>query len=93
MEKKRRLWKWFCYRDIPQGEPALVSEMLNPFPDRTFLFRMVEFLTRGGIPDQGAVMQTFAANHKLTNSRKDIEKGIDGRVITEPVGKAGARST
>jgi hypothetical protein len=82
-----------CYRDIPQGEPALVSEMLNPFPDRTFLFRMVEFLTRGGIPDQGAVMQTFAANHKLTNSRKDIEKGIDGRVITEPVGKAGARST
>ena len=82
-----------CYRDIPQGEPALVAEMLNPFPDRTFLFRMVEFLTRSGIPDQGAETQTFAANHKLANSRSDIEKAIDGHAITEPVGKAGARST
>jgi hypothetical protein len=82
-----------CYRDIPQGEPALVSEMLNPFPDRTFLFRMVAFLTRSGNSDQGAETQTFAANHELANSRSDIDKDIDGHAITEPVGKAGVRST
>lgn len=31
-----------CYLDKPQGEPELTKELLNPFPDRTFLFRLVQ---------------------------------------------------
>jgi ATP-grasp domain len=29
-----------CFQDIPQGEPELVQELLRPWPDRTFLFRL-----------------------------------------------------
>jgi predicted ATP-grasp superfamily ATP-dependent carboligase len=29
-----------CFQDIPQGEPDLVQELLQPWPDRTLLFRL-----------------------------------------------------
>jgi len=35
-----------CYYDIPTGEPDLVEELMHPFPDRTFMFRLVQKLTR-----------------------------------------------
>jgi hypothetical protein len=35
-----------CFLDQPQGEPELTKELLNPFPDRTLLFRMVQRLSR-----------------------------------------------
>jgi hypothetical protein len=35
-----------CFQDIPQGEPELVRELLQPFPDRTLLFRLVNRLSR-----------------------------------------------
>ena len=34
------------FEDIPGNEPDLVRELLNPFPDRTFLLRLVHHLTR-----------------------------------------------
>lgn len=34
------------YQDIPQGEPALVQELLAPWPDRSFLFRLSNWLHR-----------------------------------------------
>ena len=39
-----------CFKDIPYEEPDLVSEMLNPFPDRTLLFRLAQFLSRRSAP-------------------------------------------
>ncbi len=35
-----------CFYDIPLGEPELVKDMLNPFPNRTFLFRLFESFIR-----------------------------------------------
>jgi hypothetical protein len=29
-----------CFQDIPEGEPELVQELLQPWPDRTLLFRL-----------------------------------------------------
>ena len=34
------------FQDIPQGEPELVQEILQPWPDRTLLFRLVSRLMR-----------------------------------------------
>jgi len=36
-----------CFHDVPQGEPELVQELLRPFPDRTFLFRLISHLSQG----------------------------------------------
>lgn len=58
-----------CYRDIPHGEPDLIQELLNPYPDRSLLFRLVHHLTFGrgtGAPndlyhppiDQGSQLAT-----------------------------------
>jgi hypothetical protein len=48
-----------CFRDIPRGEPELVAEMLNPFPDRTFFFRLAQLIARkpavSVLPDTGAI--------------------------------------
>lgn len=33
-----------CFKDVPQGEPALVQELLFPWPDRTNLFRLFNWL-------------------------------------------------
>jgi hypothetical protein len=35
-----------CFHDVPQGEPELVQELLRPFPNRTLLFRVFEWLSR-----------------------------------------------
>ncbi len=35
-----------CYLDKPTGAPELTEELLNPFPDRTLLFRLVQRLSR-----------------------------------------------
>jgi len=82
-----------CYEDIPQGEPNLVAELLNPFPDRTFLFRLVESLTRRAGPVQGAETHSFAVEDKVLNSRIAVEGVVERSTITEPVGKARVRST
>jgi ATP-grasp domain len=35
-----------CFLDAPEGEPELTKELLNPFPDRTLLFRLVQRISR-----------------------------------------------
>jgi hypothetical protein len=42
-----------CFHDVPQGEPALVQELLHPFPERTLLFRLAQWLTRDRNPVKG----------------------------------------
>jgi hypothetical protein len=42
-----------CFEDIPHGEPELVKELLHPFPDRTRLFRLVQYMTRKPTPVEG----------------------------------------
>jgi hypothetical protein len=35
-----------CFEDVPSDEPELIAEMLNPFPDRTFFFRLAQFINQ-----------------------------------------------
>jgi biotin carboxylase len=35
-----------CFLDVPASEPELMKELLNPFPDRTLMFRLVQRLSR-----------------------------------------------
>lgn len=35
-----------CYHDVPKGEPDLLREIQNPFPDRTVLFRFAQRIAR-----------------------------------------------
>ena len=47
-----------CYRDTPQGDSQLLEELVHPFPDRTLLFRLVQWLSRKraqGAPDGSGV--------------------------------------
>jgi hypothetical protein len=41
-----------CYVDVPTGEPGLARELLNPFPDRTLLFRLAQRLARARAPEK-----------------------------------------
>lgn len=81
-----------CFQDIPQGEPELVTELLHPFPDRTFLFRMIERLTRkpsAELKAEGA----FATDADRIEARGDLHPVAADASVTESVGKAQARST
>jgi ATP-grasp domain len=35
-----------CFLDVPESEPELIKELLNPFPDRTLMFRLVQWISR-----------------------------------------------
>lgn len=35
-----------CYRDFPENEPALLEEILNPYPDRTIPYKLVQYFSR-----------------------------------------------
>jgi biotin carboxylase len=37
------------FHDVPHNEPELIRELLNPYPDRTILFRLVQYLNRRSI--------------------------------------------
>ncbi|HLY40596.1 MAG TPA: ATP-grasp domain-containing protein [Terracidiphilus sp.] len=54
-----------CFRDIPSGEPELVAEMLNPFPDRTFFFRFAQFITHTPGSSSTSAVSQVGANDKL----------------------------
>jgi hypothetical protein len=78
-----------CFQDIPQEEPELVAELLNPFPDRTPLFRMIERLTRKSNPGQ----KTEGDFADADESRNSLDPVAADAAVTEAVGKARARST
>lgn len=35
-----------CFVDIPSGEPELIADLLNPFPERSLLYRIATALSR-----------------------------------------------
>jgi hypothetical protein len=82
-----------CFQDIPKDEPELMTEMLHPFPDRTFLFRIIARLTRKAGAEQKAESGPFASSSNLDESRDGMHKVATDAGVTESVGKARARST
>jgi hypothetical protein len=53
------------FHDVPDGEPELIQELLQPFPDRTLLFRLVNRLNRKPPRTNGVETLQNAACHGL----------------------------
>jgi hypothetical protein len=58
-----------CFQDIPQGEPELVQELLQPFPDRTLLFRLFNRLNRKPRPTTEATTLQNTSYDQLKDCR------------------------
>ncbi len=57
-----------CYVDMPHGEPELERELLNPFPDRTLLFRLAQRMVRARAIDRDFDVSTNAHRGQLKAS-------------------------
>jgi ATP-grasp domain len=57
-----------CYRDFPENQPALLEEILNPYPDRTLLYRLVQFFSRKPAEDLSNI-RTSASQNKLMKAQ------------------------
>lgn len=83
-----------CFHDIPQGEPGLSAELLNPYPDRTLLFRLHDFLTRRAFTRNGTRSPGSSEDRRSTyRTRDEKQEEVERNSISHPVDKAGARST
>lgn len=64
-----------CFQDIPREEPELIAEMLNPFPDRTLLFRFVGLLTRRGKVN-GKAEGNFVADQEVRGRGEEVGAAV-----------------
>ncbi|MGA8728738.1 MAG: ATP-grasp domain-containing protein [Terracidiphilus sp.] len=81
-----------CYQDIPQNEPELIKELLNPFPDRTLLFRLVQHFARKHAGTGGPAMSSTPAHDNLKQDRGDVSASVEVP-IEPPIEKVRARSS
>jgi biotin carboxylase len=61
-----------CFVDVPVGEPELARELLHPFPDRTVLFRLVQYLSRKPSQSDGED-RLGQTDHYLERPKRDIK--------------------
>ncbi len=81
-----------CFQDIPSDEPELVQELLNPFPDRTLLFRLVQWLSRTPIQTESFESVTGPAIEDPSNLRTAMDTRDQDEIGFNPMlGKAGDR--
>jgi hypothetical protein len=79
-----------CFQDVPQNEPELVEELLNPFPDRTVLFRMVQYFNRKRVVARIYKVSNDRVNGDIGEDRND-DRGVAR--IDMPIKKTQSRST
>jgi hypothetical protein len=79
------------FHDVPHGEPELIRELLNPYPDRTILFRLVQYLNRR--PVMTSVFDTSFRGSDQESGDRPPHKGFDRAdgELNSPVGKAHVR--
>ena len=79
------------FHDVPHGEPELIRELLNPYPDRTMLFRLVQYLNRR--PIVTSVFDTSFRGSGQECGDRPPHKGFDRAEgeLNSPVGKAHVR--
>jgi carbamoylphosphate synthase large subunit len=81
-----------CFQDIPKDEPELVQELLSPFPDRTFLFRLVQWLSRSPVQTESFEAMSGPAVEDLANLRTAKDAREKDEIGFNPLlGKAGDR--
>ena len=81
-----------CYQDIPQNEPDLLKELLNPFPDRTLLFRLVQHFARKHATAGGPEASSTSVHDNLKQDRRDVPETVEVP-IEPPIEKVRARSS
>lgn len=81
-----------CFKDIPHGEPELIAEMLNPFPDRTMFFRLAQFFARKSVPATVPEIQSNRADGQPREPFSIVDE-VEIEPEMEPVKKVGARSS
>jgi hypothetical protein len=59
-----------CFQDIPQGEPDLLEEFLRPWPERSFLFQLINRMHRTKSLASTALTVSAAVPETLTDSKK-----------------------
>ena len=74
-----------CFKDIPRGEPELVAEMLNPFPDRTIFFRLAQRLARKSAPPAGLETQFDRAESNPREPFPIVDKDQVESEMDQPV--------
>ena len=80
-----------CFLDAPQGEPELVEEMLNPYPNRTLLYRLVQRLSRKSSPNADAAAQKTYQSSQV-HSELNGEAALADAPPTPSIEKARAQS-
>lgn len=69
-----------CFQDIPDGEPELVQELLQPWPDRTLLFRLFTRLKKKSIDDEIELSKLLPEN-QLTAYQTTDDARLEPRTI------------
>jgi hypothetical protein len=78
-----------CFHDFPHGDRELAMELLNPFPDRTILFRLVQYFTRKPVVEGVFEMPKGASPGTLTDC-STVGDAIAGNIAT-PIEKIRVR--
>ena len=63
-----------CYQDSPRGDAQLLAELSNPFPDRTLLFRFVQWFGRKRSQSQPDGSGVWADSEGFEEARNDSEE-------------------
>jgi hypothetical protein len=82
-----------CFQDLPPNEPDLMKELLNPYPDRTLLFRLVRHFARKKAPAVDLELPDIPAHDTLDQDRRNISETVVEVPIEPPIEKARARSS
>jgi hypothetical protein len=83
------------FQDIPEGEPELVQELCQPWPDRTLLFRLCARLSQLGTAakKRERVQTQVASSEELRDSRLRLPRLNDDTMNEAPVGSARVRTS
>lgn len=82
-----------CFRDIPQGEPELVEELLRPYPDRTLLFRVAQSLTRFPFSAKDFEIMAWRGHDTHEDSKRNNQDMSEPTAIENPPKSIRASST
>ncbi len=82
-----------CFQDLPLNEPELIKELLNPYPDRTLLFRLVQYFARKKARLGGLREPMASAHETVDQDQCDAPDAVVEVPIKPPIEKVRARTS
>jgi formate-dependent phosphoribosylglycinamide formyltransferase (GAR transformylase) len=77
-----------CFKELPQNEPELIQELLNPFPDRTVLFRLVQHFARKPASAGGFEVPMTSGHDNFKQSMRGVSGTTADTRSTHPLRKS-----